>query len=152
MSKACGNCGQPLTDPLSIRRGIGPDCWAKMIVRMAAEKDLAKLPFHGDLVVRRDREGIKHISIPHMIEYHSPTDLEWGYPGSGPAELALNTLFYFTKDRDFSFRHHQAFKTEFIEGLPKEGGRVSGETIRTWIEKRKERELRQLELFEEDKT
>lgn len=23
----CANCGHPLTDPLSVRRGIGPDCW-----------------------------------------------------------------------------------------------------------------------------
>jgi len=23
----CANCGRPLNDPLSIDRGIGPDCW-----------------------------------------------------------------------------------------------------------------------------
>jgi len=23
----CANCGRPLTDPVSIDRGIGPDCW-----------------------------------------------------------------------------------------------------------------------------
>jgi hypothetical protein len=23
----CANCGRPLVDPLSIDRGIGPDCW-----------------------------------------------------------------------------------------------------------------------------
>jgi hypothetical protein len=23
----CANCGRPLTDPLSIDRGIGPGCW-----------------------------------------------------------------------------------------------------------------------------
>lgn len=152
MSKACGNCGQPLTDPISIRRGIGPDCWARMIVRMEADKDCVKLPFHGDLVVKRDRNGVKYICIPHMVEYHSSTGMEWGYSGSGPAELALNTLFFFTKDRDFSFRHHQAFKTEFVEGLPKDGGRIPGELIRAWIDERKEWELRQGELFEEDKT
>ena len=23
----CANCGRPLNDPLSVDRGIGPDCW-----------------------------------------------------------------------------------------------------------------------------
>lgn len=27
---ACGRCGRPLTDPISIERGIGPDCFSKM--------------------------------------------------------------------------------------------------------------------------
>ncbi len=26
----CGRCGKPLTTPLSVERGIGPDCWEKM--------------------------------------------------------------------------------------------------------------------------
>jgi len=26
----CANCGRPLTDPLSIERGIGPDCWPRI--------------------------------------------------------------------------------------------------------------------------
>ena len=25
----CGCCGRPLTDPVSIERGIGPDCWSR---------------------------------------------------------------------------------------------------------------------------
>jgi hypothetical protein len=26
----CGNCGRPLNDPVSIGRGIGPDCWPRI--------------------------------------------------------------------------------------------------------------------------
>lgn len=26
----CGKCGRPLTNPLSIKRGIGPECWDNM--------------------------------------------------------------------------------------------------------------------------
>jgi hypothetical protein len=26
----CANCGHPLTDPVSIERGIGPDCWPRI--------------------------------------------------------------------------------------------------------------------------
>jgi len=26
----CANCGRPLNDPVSITRGIGPDCWGQI--------------------------------------------------------------------------------------------------------------------------
>ena len=26
----CANCGRPLVDPVSIERGIGPDCWERI--------------------------------------------------------------------------------------------------------------------------
>jgi Family of unknown function (DUF6011) len=26
----CANCGRPLNDPVSINRGIGPDCWPRI--------------------------------------------------------------------------------------------------------------------------
>jgi hypothetical protein len=44
----CANCGRPLTDPESVERGIGPDCWpridprwrAAIIARMAPDTAL----------------------------------------------------------------------------------------------------------------
>jgi hypothetical protein len=38
-------------------------------------------------VVDEDREPLRQ-----RIVYHSPTGFEWGYAGSGPADLALNIL------------------------------------------------------------
>lgn len=32
----CANCGRPLTDPLSVERGIGPDCWPRIDPRWRA--------------------------------------------------------------------------------------------------------------------
>lgn len=32
----CGCCGRALTDPVSIARGIGPDCWSRRGERLAA--------------------------------------------------------------------------------------------------------------------
>ena len=29
-------------------------------------------------------------NVPSIVTYHSPTGFEWGYAGSGPADLALN--------------------------------------------------------------
>jgi hypothetical protein len=33
----CANCGRPLSDPLSIERGIGPDCWPRIDPAWRAE-------------------------------------------------------------------------------------------------------------------
>lgn len=35
-------------------------------------------------------EGYVATNVPWNIKYHSPTGFEWGYAGSGPADLALN--------------------------------------------------------------
>lgn len=53
----------------------------------------------------------------HLI-YHSPDGFEWGYGGSGPADLALSILFdYFKQDKLRAFGYHQIFKQEFIVPL-----------------------------------
>ncbi len=31
-------------------------------------------------------------NVPHLVEDHSPDGYEWGYGGSGPADLALNII------------------------------------------------------------
>ena len=48
---------------------------------------------------------------------HSPDGFNWGYAGSGPAQLALAILLkYTTKGEALLF--HQQFKRDFIAGLP----------------------------------
>lgn len=37
-------------------------------------------------------EGEERAPLQHRIVYHSPTGFEFGYAGSGPADLALNIL------------------------------------------------------------
>lgn len=50
---------------------------------------------------------------------HSPTGFQWGYSGSGPAQLALALLLLVT-DKETAQRLHQKFKSEFIETLLKD--------------------------------
>lgn len=38
MAHNCNICGKPLTDPISIKRGMGPDCWASRIANSRADK------------------------------------------------------------------------------------------------------------------
>lgn len=45
---------------------------------------------------------------------HSPDGFQWGYQGSGCAQLALAILLDLTNDKDLSVRLHQEFKRHFI--------------------------------------
>ena len=52
------------------------------------------------------------------IVNHSPTGFNWGYNGSGPAQLALAILLELTDDATLSQRHYQRFKSEVIAHMP----------------------------------
>ncbi|HTW51640.1 MAG TPA: DUF6166 domain-containing protein, partial [Stellaceae bacterium] len=49
---------------------------------------------------------------------HSPTGFEWGYPGSGPAQLALAILADFLGDDARAIALHQEFKWEHVWTAP----------------------------------
>src|SRR5262245_12325580 len=70
---------------------------------------------------------------------HSPTGFEFGYGGSGPAQLALAILLDFTNDSELASRYHQSFKWDFICRLDHPGGEIEGQQIKYWLEE-KERE------------
>jgi hypothetical protein len=48
---------------------------------------------------------------------HSPSGFNWGYQGSGPAQLALALLADATADDERALRHYQAFKLHFVAAL-----------------------------------
>lgn len=49
---------------------------------------------------------------------HSPDGFQWGYPGSGPAQLALALVADATGDDELAMRTYQRFKSEIVVGLP----------------------------------
>jgi hypothetical protein len=51
---------------------------------------------------------------------HSPTGFEWGYGGSGPAQLALALLADALDDDDRAVRLHQSYKFRVIGRLPRD--------------------------------
>lgn len=55
------------------------------------------------------------------LSNHSPTGFEWGYGGSGPAQLALAILADVLGDDALALRLHQRFKWEVIAPLPRFG-------------------------------
>ena len=49
---------------------------------------------------------------------HSPSGFEWGYSGSGPAQLALAILVDHLADNDRALELYQSFKCAVVAGLP----------------------------------
>lgn len=66
------------------------------------------------------------------VRFHSPDGYEWGYGGSGPAQLAQD-LVREVLTREPPAWLYQAFKWEFIAGLPHEAWELSAATITQWL-------------------
>ena len=66
------------------------------------------------------------------LSNHSPTGFEWGYNGSGPAQLALAMLADYLGNDDEALALYQDFKREVIAGLGDEWA-ISRELIEWWL-------------------
>jgi len=81
-------------------------------------------------------------SLKH-IEYHSLDGFEWGYGGSGPADLALSLLVavfiadaYEEKEAyEKAWPYHQAFKWEIIARLDDKEWMITANQVRAWVQK-----------------
>lgn len=58
--------------------------------------------------------------LPHLVR-HSPTGFEWGYAGSGPADLARSIAGDHMGVDDPSPLIYQTVKDELVAPLPQEG-------------------------------
>lgn len=110
--------------------------------------DLPWDPTTMDIRCERRDDGL-HFNIAQRVRHHSPTGMEWGYAGSGPADFALNILDRFLPVGEdgwdgvrcwdthvvsrIVWSLHQEFKFAFIAALPYEGAVISGARIRAWI-------------------
>lgn len=54
----------------------------------------------------------------HDLWNHSPNGFEWGYGGSGPAQLSLALLADHLGDGERAARLHQEFKRKVVTSLP----------------------------------
>ncbi len=161
----CKVCKRPLSDPKSIDRGMGEICAGHSLSERGG--DIAKRVSFEDVysdefifgeafVMKRagkptDADHARHAitNVPHLVVHHSPSGFEFGYAGSGPADLALNAVQYYlnivgyvgakTKCYDGScwtlaWNLHQDFKRAFIAGAPHEGARIPFAKIDAWME------------------
>jgi hypothetical protein len=137
MTEKCTRCHRTLKDPISIERKLGPICFAKLKA-LNKDSDQYSSPYDGGDIILRRVDGVATANVPHSMVYHSPSGFEWGYAGSGPADLALNILFAVTGDRDLAMKFHQEFKQSFIVGMPEDGGVIEKDRIIKWLELQEE--------------
>ena len=62
---------------------------------------------------------------------HSPDGFNWGYAGSGPAQLALAILLEVT-DKGTALEYHQDFKKKIIATLPQTDFEIELD-IKKWL-------------------
>lgn len=80
-------------------------------------------------------DGEKEIPLPPRNDLwnHSPDGFNFGYSGSGPAQLALAILAHHLKDDDRAVRLHQWFKRTFITTVDGDEFEITSERIDEWL-------------------
>jgi hypothetical protein len=81
--------------------------------------------------VRRD--------LPHVVR-HSPTGFNWGYGGSGPADLALSLLTDALGHRRRAETLYQDFKWAVVAHLPDEWT-LTRQAILNWVHQKTAQEV-----------
>lgn len=87
-------------------------------------------------VVVRDHclyRGERLLPSSHYIHNHSPDGYEWGYCGSGPAQLALSLLLDATGRRGTAVRLYQDFKREIVACLAHDQWALGQDEILAWV-------------------
>ncbi|MBI5598408.1 MAG: hypothetical protein HY890_01570 [Deltaproteobacteria bacterium] len=67
------------------------------------------------------------------LRYHSPDGFNWGYAGSGPAQLALAILLHHA-GKEVALFLYQSFKWEFVSRW-EDNWRITGAEIDEWTQK-----------------
>ncbi len=104
-----------------------------------------------DVVLKRNKNGEAISNVPRTVVHHSPTGYEWGYEGSGPADLALNILNQAVPPRSdgldpvkcfqgevsvTAWLLHHDFKAEVLARIPPEGGKISAGLVQSFLRER----------------
>jgi len=77
--------------------------------------------------------------VPSQKLYnHSPDGFQWGYGGSGPAQLALALLLDATSDPDTAQAHYQDFKRGNVAGWG-ESWSITRNEILAWLKEEQKR-------------
>ncbi len=130
-----------------------PDVVADWVVDRAHAVGLASVARPADALIAgvtcwRAPDGTALSSLPQRHVHYAPMGIDWGFGGSGPADLALNVLARFlplapdatgvalrdgSSVSEAAWVLHQECKYDLIATLPRAGGHLPAATIRAWI-------------------
>jgi hypothetical protein len=93
----------------------------------------------ADFILKRNPSGQPGFKgVEHIIIRHSPPGMEWGYGGSGPADLALNILHACGLQQAELDTLYQDFKFAFVAPMPAAGGVIRRREVLEWVRKMRE--------------
>lgn len=147
MYTTCGRCHKPLKDPRWQQIGYGKVCYSKVQAQSAvhgredSNQAFGTVPTelrNGYVGMRTERGlvineviGGRQVPLNHRV-LHSPSGMEWGYGGSGPADLAYSILCTVT-DPATAERYHQAFKWDFVARLNSDRWEIDRHQVERWL-------------------
>ncbi len=77
--------------------------------------------------------GWRDLPLRLDIFNHSPSGFEWGYLGSGPAQLALAILCDYLGDPQLALRFYQEFKEDTVARWKDEAWTLTEQEIAKWF-------------------
>ena len=87
-----------------------------------------------NVVTVSDERGTRALNPRTDLFNHSPTGFEWGYSGSGPAQLALAICADCLGDDQRALAVHQDFKARFIAPIDGDNFQFTEQRVRDGIE------------------
>jgi len=156
----CKECNRKLKDYESVLRGYGSTCWSRLkggtagVIRiplgtkmrfkreheMSSVADMPLFAHTEDVILRRIGRRVA-TNVPHKVIYHSPDGYEFGYAGSGSADLAINILMHYGLEFEDAFAIHHEFMLVFVATVPRNGGAILATKIREWIRNNRAKEV-----------
>jgi hypothetical protein len=88
---------------------------------------------HGGAVTVTDGAGGRGLDPRHDLRNHSPDGFEWGYGGSGPAQLALALCADALGDDDRAQAVYQRFKFKVVAALGGDTWTLTEDQIRATV-------------------
>ncbi|WP_139234514.1 DUF6166 domain-containing protein [Alicyclobacillus macrosporangiidus] len=149
MNTTCGRCHRPLRNPRWREIGYGKVCYSKVQAESARGNEDSNQTIGAVLtglvngyVGMRTKQGLiineviggRQVPLKHQV-LHSPTGMEWGYGGSGPADLAYSILCTVT-DPETAERYHKEFKWDFVAGFDRDRWELDRHQVESWLAER----------------
>ena len=99
-------------------------------------------PFSRDVLIIDEHRSVTFLKPERSqaIRNHSPDGFNWGYTGSGPAQLALAILLEVTNDEAKALAHYHDFERQAIAAIKSQetNWEIEENKILEWLAERGE--------------